>query len=89
LPRKTIAKIVNFFSDLLHRKSKYPVYGNCAVCDKKVYLPFHCEYCNRFFCGTHRLPFNHSCKNIKEYNQAPASAGVVTESREGKIRVWK
>lgn len=86
---KTITKIVDFFSNLLHRKPKYPLYGNCAICDKKVYLPFHCEYCNQFFCDTHRLPFNHSCKNIKDYNKTPSPAGVVTESKGGKIFVRK
>lgn len=46
------------------RKKEYPVYGTCSICKKRVYLPFHCEYCNNFYCDTHRLPFDHQCGKI-------------------------
>jgi predicted nucleic acid binding AN1-type Zn finger protein len=52
-----------FFSRLLGKK-EYPVHGTCAVCGERVYLPFHCEYCGKYYCDKHRLPFDHDCRNI-------------------------
>ena len=85
---KITSKIVNFFSNL-HKTKKSPPYGNCFVCNERVYLPFRCDYCNRLFCGYHHLPFNHNCKNIDEYNKKPLSTGIVTESKDGKLSVRK
>lgn len=53
-----------FFSSLFARKKEDPVYANCATCGERVYLPYHCHYCDQYYCGKHRLPFNHDCKNI-------------------------
>jgi predicted nucleic acid binding AN1-type Zn finger protein len=61
------------------KKKEYPVYASCAVCNERVYLPFHCEYCDLYFCDRHRLPFNHDCKNIEDWKKRPAPA-----SRHGK-----
>jgi predicted nucleic acid binding AN1-type Zn finger protein len=58
--------ITRFFSGL-SRKKQYPLYETCAVCGKRVYLPFFCEYCQRYFCDNHRLPFDHDCKNIGKW----------------------
>lgn len=55
----------------LFRKKEYPVYGTCAVCGERVYLPFHCEYCHRYYCDKHRLPFDHNCKNIDQWKNRP------------------
>jgi predicted nucleic acid binding AN1-type Zn finger protein len=63
-----------FFSGF-SRKKEYPVYAPCAVCGKRTYLPFHCEYCNLYFCDQHRLPFSHDCKNIDAWKKRPAPSG--------------
>ncbi|MDD1689344.1 MAG: AN1-type zinc finger domain-containing protein [Methanoregula sp.] len=55
----------------LFRKKEYPVYGTCASCGERVYLPFHCEYCHRYYCDKHRLPFDHNCKNIDQWKNRP------------------
>ncbi|WXG45023.1 MAG: AN1-type zinc finger protein [Promethearchaeati archaeon SRVP18_Atabeyarchaeia-1] len=36
----------------------------CLVCDKEIYLPFKCQFCEGSFCLEHRLPENHKCKNF-------------------------
>jgi predicted nucleic acid binding AN1-type Zn finger protein len=36
----------------------------CLVCNKEVYLPFKCQFCEGSFCLDHRLPENHKCKNL-------------------------
>jgi predicted nucleic acid binding AN1-type Zn finger protein len=59
-----------FFSRLLGKK-EYPVHETCAVCGERVYLPFHCEYCGKYFCDKHRLPFDHDCRNIDAWKKKP------------------
>ena len=97
---KTNTKIINFFSNLLRGKPKpqksetpkpeirgreYPLYENCSLCNERTYLPFYCEYCRKFFCGTHRLPFNHNCENIKNYGWTPPGDGhILIEKIENK-----
>ncbi len=36
----------------------------CAKCGKDIYMPFICNYCSESYCSDHRLPENHSCKNL-------------------------
>jgi predicted nucleic acid binding AN1-type Zn finger protein len=36
-----------------------------------VYLPFFCDYCHRYYCDRHRLPFEHDCENIDEWKKQP------------------
>ncbi len=59
-------RITRFFSRLF-RKERYPLYETCAACGERVYLPFFCEYCHRYYCDRHRLPFAHDCTNIEEW----------------------
>jgi predicted nucleic acid binding AN1-type Zn finger protein len=60
----------------LYPKKKYPVYADCSCCGEKTYLPFTCPYCGEYFCGRHHLPFNHECKNIREWKkQGPPFSG--------------
>lgn len=46
------------------KKPATPIIGKCSACGKEVTLPFKCKYCGQLFCDEHRLPENHSCKNI-------------------------
>jgi len=36
----------------------------CNLCDKEDMMPYHCSYCEKFFCAAHRLPENHECTGI-------------------------
>jgi predicted nucleic acid binding AN1-type Zn finger protein len=65
-----IDKIRSFFGGFFNRK-EYPIHATCAVCGKNSYLPFHCDYCNLYFCDMHRLPFDHDCRNIAEWKKRP------------------
>jgi len=65
-----VATVRRFLSRVLGKK-EYPVYETCAVCGERVYLPFHCEYCNKYYCDKHRLPFDHDCKNIGQWKRKP------------------
>ncbi|MHA1212699.1 MAG: AN1-type zinc finger domain-containing protein, partial [Candidatus Heimdallarchaeota archaeon] len=64
----------------------------CAFpsCENKEYLPFKCNYCEKSFCRTHRLPENHNCKYIhlgKLPSRQPASekpAAEVTTEKPSK-----
>lgn len=62
--------ISHLFSRLF-KKKEYPVHETCATCGERVYLPFHCEYCGKYYCDKHRLPFNHDCKNIDQWKRKP------------------
>ncbi|OPY38713.1 MAG: AN1-like Zinc finger [Methanoregula sp. PtaU1.Bin051] len=81
-------KIRKFFSGFFTRKKKAPVYANCAKCGEWVYLPFQCNYCNQYYCGAHRLPFNHDCEHIDDWKRR-GSSGPTTEYAGGKVRVRK
>ncbi|WXG45261.1 MAG: AN1-type zinc finger protein [Candidatus Atabeyarchaeum deiterrae] len=43
----------------------------CLFCDKEVYLPFRCQFCEGDFCIDHRLPENHKCKNVWKAKTSP------------------
>lgn len=57
------------------RKNAYPVYSTCALCGKRVYLPFRCDYCGQYYCDRHRMPFDHACKNIDAWKHSRAGPG--------------
>ena len=63
-------RIARFFSGLT-KKKEYPLHEICAVCGEQVYLPFFCEYCHKYYCDRHRLPFDHNCKNIDQWKKRP------------------
>ncbi|HII99575.1 MAG TPA: hypothetical protein HA272_10090 [Methanoregula sp.] len=75
-----ISRLRTFFLGFFGRR-EYPVYETCAFCGERSYLPFHCEYCNQYFCDKHRLPFDHDCRNIEEWKRRPASYSQVTKRR--------
>lgn len=48
---------------------EFPDLGNnCTMkdCQQLDFLPVTCFYCEKLFCKTHFLPFDHSCPNHKE-----------------------
>jgi len=42
----------------------------CQKCQKEIFLPFTCPYCEGHFCSEHRLPENHECPKM-ELARAP------------------
>jgi len=69
-----VSTITGFFSRF-SKKKEYPVYAECSVCRERTYLPFRCDYCHKYFCGKHRLPFDHDCENIEEWKKRPDTPG--------------
>ncbi len=84
-----LKKIKKFFSSLFKKKEKAPVYANCIKCGERVYLPYQCNYCHQYYCGAHRLPFNHDCRNIDDWKRRGASSGLATEYTSGNVKVRK
>jgi len=42
--------------------------AKCDVCGKHVDLPYNCGRCGGTYCGEHRLPENHSCAGLSQWN---------------------
>lgn len=43
--------------------------SECDFCGKKVDTPFDCNYCEGSFCGKHKLPPNHNCAGLEEWEK--------------------
>jgi hypothetical protein len=42
--------------------------AKCDACGKHENLPYQCRRCGQTFCGEHRLPENHDCPGLNEWN---------------------
>lgn len=42
--------------------------AKCDVCGKHVDMPYNCRGCGGSFCGEHRLPENHACPGLDQWN---------------------
>jgi membrane associated rhomboid family serine protease len=42
--------------------------ANCAVCGEHVDMPYRCNRCGENYCSEHRLPENHSCSGLNDWN---------------------
>ncbi|MFC7225894.1 rhomboid family intramembrane serine protease [Salinirubellus salinus] len=42
--------------------------ATCDVCGKQVDLPYNCSRCGGTYCGEHRLPENHSCAGLDQWD---------------------
>lgn len=74
--------------------------AKCDECGKFENLPYQCRRCGRTFCGEHRLPENHDCPGLDDWND-PAdvfgsdagTAGQTSTRRasapNGLTRVWR
>lgn len=70
LPDKIEARVTTESS-----KETRPLYGTCAYCGKRVYLPYKCTYCGKLFCDDHRLPFHHNCSGMESYKASKPPGG--------------
>ncbi|PSQ01150.1 rhomboid family intramembrane serine protease [Halobacteriales archaeon QS_4_70_19] len=42
--------------------------ATCAVCGKHVDMPYRCNRCGQNYCSEHRLPENHSCAGLNDWD---------------------
>ncbi|PSQ53130.1 rhomboid family intramembrane serine protease [Halobacteriales archaeon SW_8_65_20] len=42
--------------------------AECDVCGQQIDMPYECRRCGSEFCAEHRLPENHSCPGLNEWN---------------------
>ncbi|AUV80999.1 rhomboid family intramembrane serine protease [Salinigranum rubrum] len=42
--------------------------AKCDACGKHENLPYQCRRCGRTFCGEHRLPENHDCPGLNDWD---------------------
>jgi Zn-dependent protease len=61
----------------------------CEMCQREVFMPFRCPYCEGYFCPEHRLPENHNCQNLKSARAQKQEAAPMTiqKGREHKYVV--
>lgn len=42
--------------------------AKCARCGRDESMPYTCRYCGGTFCGDHRLPENHACPGLEDWD---------------------
>ena len=42
--------------------------AKCDVCGKDENMPYNCRHCGGTYCGDHRLPENHDCSGLQNWN---------------------
>ncbi|WP_276254344.1 rhomboid family intramembrane serine protease [Halomontanus rarus] len=42
--------------------------AKCDVCGKDESMPYNCRHCGGTYCGEHRLPENHDCTGLQNWN---------------------
>ncbi len=56
----------------------------CDLCGTEEAIPFKCRYCGGMFCSVHRLPPNHSCVFMRDFQEQPARAKEFLERIQGR-----
>jgi hypothetical protein len=57
--------------------------AKCDACGKHENLPYQCRRCGRTFCGEHRLPENHDCPGLNDWNDP---AGVFESDFDDSVK---
>jgi predicted nucleic acid binding AN1-type Zn finger protein len=63
--------------------------ATCDVCGRHENLPYRCSRCGGTFCAEHRLPENHNCAGLSDWNdpsglfESDFDDSVQTERRRG------
>jgi hypothetical protein len=57
--------------------------AKCDECGKEENLPYQCRRCGQTFCGEHRLPENHACPGLNEWNDP---AGVFESDFDDSVQ---
>jgi len=42
--------------------------ATCDECGRNENMPYHCQHCGGTYCGEHRLPENHGCPGLDDWN---------------------
>ncbi|WP_299263108.1 rhomboid family intramembrane serine protease [Halorientalis sp.] len=42
--------------------------AKCDACGREENMPYQCRHCGGTYCGDHRLPENHSCPGLENWN---------------------
>lgn len=42
--------------------------AKCDVCGKDENMPYNCRHCGGTYCADHRLPENHNCTGLENWN---------------------
>lgn len=64
--------------------------ATCDECGEYENLPYQCRRCGRTFCSEHRLPENHDCPGLNEWDDpegvfstgGPTTSGRTTQARD-------
>ncbi|GAB7010316.1 rhomboid family intramembrane serine protease [Halorubrum trueperi] len=56
--------------------------ATCDVCGEYENLPYQCKRCGKTFCADHRLPENHDCPGLTEWNDP---GGVFDSGFDGNV----
>jgi len=62
--------------------------ATCDRCGEQVGMPYRCRFCGGTFCDEHRLPENHECPGLEEWNDPSGVFGqaeAADESRFGGV----
>ncbi|MFC6724644.1 rhomboid family intramembrane serine protease, partial [Halobium palmae] len=57
--------------------------AECDECGRYENLPYQCRRCGRTFCAEHRLPENHDCPGLNEWNDPSGVFGKGDEDEQG------
>jgi Zn-dependent protease len=58
---------------------------HCDLCSTEEVMPFKCRYCGGMFCSVHRLPPNHNCFFVRDFQEQPARAKEFLERIQGRV----
>ncbi len=56
----------------------------CDLCEREEAIPFRCRYCGRNYCSLHRLPPNHDCPLLHEFEARPLREREFIEQVQGR-----
>jgi len=82
-PKKTVKPKTDSTKPSSTESSSHPIVGICAVCGKRVYLPYRCNYCGGIFCDDHILPPKHNCPGLESWKAAGRLPDGVTWDHKG------
>jgi len=61
--------------------------AQCDVCGGEEGMPYRCRFCGGTFCGEHRLPENHNCPGLEDWNDPSGVFGQGGQGRQEQSRV--
>jgi hypothetical protein len=63
--------------------------GEFYLTQSEYYMPFKCPFCGGYYCGKHRLPENHICKNMPKSYKNTAHMSIDTQVEKSIASVIK